>query len=124
MVRSTVTKHTAHRVSSEWQNNQRDRRASKRFSVERTVRYRILDDGSAGMSGVGKTLNISSAGMLIATERLLSPGMQLQVEIDWPLQKDARVSLKLIAMCTVVRSEIGATALAGLKIMRHGNYRF
>jgi hypothetical protein len=106
-------------VSSEWQNNQRDRRASKRFSVDRIIRYRILGDGSAGVSGGGKTLNLSTSGMLIVTDRLLSPGMQLQVEVDWPLQEDAPVSLKLIAMCTVVRSEIGAIALAGLKITRH-----
>jgi hypothetical protein len=32
---------------------------------------------------------------------------------------DAPVSLKLVAMCTVVRSELGAIALAGLKITRH-----
>ena len=106
-------------MSSEWQNNQRDRRASKRFSVERIVRYRILDDGYAGVSRIGKTVNLSSGGILIVTDRLLSPGMRLQVEVDWPPQMDATVSLKLVAMCTVVRSEIGATALAGLKITRH-----
>ena len=93
-----------------------ERRSSWRFLIECEIRHRVVD---VEVFSRGKTVNISTGGMLIVTDRLLPAGMQLQVEVDWPPQMDASVSLKLVATCTVVRSELGATALAGLKIIRH-----
>ena len=49
-------------------NLQPERRASKRVSIERRIRYRGVGRGSNGMSGSGTTVNMSSAGMLIATD--------------------------------------------------------
>ena len=93
-----------------------ERRASKRFSIDRTIRYRVMDDGPTGISGNGRTVNLSSGGILIVTDRLLSPGVQLEVEIDWPTPVDTEVALKLIAKCTVVRSEMGPIVLTALKM--------
>lgn len=93
-----------------------ERRSSWRFLIEREIRYRVV---GVEVFSRGKTVNISTGGMLIVTDRLLPPGMQLQVEVDWPSQVDAAATLKLVALCTVVRSEIRAIALAGLKITRH-----
>ena len=106
-------------MSLERINEERERRASKRFSIDCTIRYRILDDGPAGLSGTGRTVNLSSGGMLIVTDRLLPPGKRLEVEVDWPTPADANVTMKLIATCTVVRTEMGAIVLTALKISRH-----
>jgi hypothetical protein len=72
-----------------------------------------------GVLGKGKTLNMSSGGMWVATDQILSPGWRVQVEVDWTVQINNDVSRKLVLMCTVVRVSSGAGAFAGLKISRH-----
>jgi hypothetical protein len=65
-----------------------ERRASKRFSIERRIRYRTLGRGSIGISDSGRTVNMSSVGMLITTDRVLSVGWCIEVEVDGPFQVD------------------------------------
>lgn len=97
-----------------------ERRASKGYSIERTIHYRVVGHGPVGASGSGKTVNVSSGGVLIATDRVLSPGWRVEVEVDWPFQVADKVSRKLVVMGQTVRSENnGAVALTGLKISRH-----
>ena len=45
-------------------NAQADRRHSDRFPIEREVRYRVLNKRSSEETGDGKTVNISSSGVL------------------------------------------------------------
>ena len=82
-----------------------DRRGADRFPIEREVRYKILNRKSADEVGVGKTINMSSNGVLFSTEEYLLPGKRLELSISWPAQLDAKVSLKLVARGRVVRSE-------------------
>jgi hypothetical protein len=70
-------------------------------------------------SGSGKTVNISSGGVLVATDRVLSPGSRVEIEMDWPVKLDGGVSLKLVISGRVVRSNADDVALAGVKILRH-----
>ena len=106
-------------MSSERTNGPQERRTSKRFSVECTVRYCVLGQNPVEVSGSGKTVNVSTGGMLIAINRVLSPGMLVEVEVDWRANPDDRVSLNLVAMCEVVRSESGAVPLAAVEITSH-----
>ncbi len=46
------------------ENAQADRRQSDRFPIEREVRYRVLNKRSNEEIGDGKTINISSSGVL------------------------------------------------------------
>jgi hypothetical protein len=45
----------------------------ERFSIERSISYRVVGRGPVGASGSGKTVNMSSGGMLIETEQVLLP---------------------------------------------------
>ena len=47
------------------------RRKSKRWPIEREVRYKVVN-GQKDISGSGKTINISSGGVLFTTEYTLS----------------------------------------------------
>ena len=85
--------------------DKQDRRAADRFPIEREVRYKILNRKSADEVGVGKTINMSSNGVLFSTEEYLLPGKRLELSISWPAQLDSKVSLKLVARGRVVRSE-------------------
>jgi len=57
---------------------------------------------------------MSSVGMLIATDRGLSVGWRIEVEVDGPFQVDDQVYWKLIVTGSIVRSESGAVPLVAL----------
>jgi hypothetical protein len=95
-----------------------EQRASKRYSIERTIHYRVVGHGPVGASGNGTTVNMSCGGLLIATDRVLSPGWQLEVEVDWPGRAAGQVFVKLLVKGSVVRSR-NDVAMAGVKILRH-----
>jgi hypothetical protein len=93
------------------QGAQTDRRHSDRFPIEREVRYRVLSKRSAEEAGDGKTINISSSGVLFTSEHLLLPGRRLEISISWPAQLNNQCALKLVARGRVVRFEDGRAAM-------------
>ena len=93
--------------------HQSERRASQRFSIEREAVYRVLDD--ARFSGVARTVNISSAGILLATDQRLYPGMRIEVRIDWPAKIAHNIALQLVVHGFVTRLEAQGVALSILR---------
>jgi hypothetical protein len=88
-----------------------DRRGSDRFPIEREVRYKVLSKRSADEAGGGKTVNMSSSGVLFTAEHFLIPGKRVEVAISWPAQLNNKTNLKLVARGRVVRCENGKAAL-------------
>lgn len=88
-----------------------DRRGADRFPIEREVRFKILNRKHPDEGGVGKTINMSSNGVLFTTNQYLLPGRRLEVSISWPAQLNSRVNLKLVARGRVVRCEEGKAAI-------------
>src|SRR5712692_10132617 len=88
-----------------------ERRHSDRFPIEREVRYRVLSKRSGEESGDGKTINISSSGVLFTAEHMLLPGRRLELSISWPAQLNDKCALRLVARGRVVRFEQGRTAI-------------
>lgn len=88
-----------------------DRRASDRFPIEREVRYKVLSKRSADEVGCGKTVNMSSSGVLFTAQHFLVPGKRVEVSISWPAQLNNTTNLKLVARGRVVRCENGKAAL-------------
>jgi hypothetical protein len=103
------------RVTLESLNDRRDstpeRRTSDRFPIEREVRYRVLNKRSNHEEGAGRTVNISSSGILFTTDQLLVPGKRLELSISWPAQLDNKCQLKLVARGRVTRLEQGRAAV-------------
>jgi len=89
-----------------------DRRNSDRFPIEREVRYRTLSyRRGAEESGEGKTINMSSNGILFHTEQTLLPGRRLELAVAWPAQLNNGCPLKLVAKAKVVRSDANTAAV-------------
>src|SRR5277367_2053272 len=93
-----------------------DRRASDRMAIEREVQIRFLNRKDGDKSADGKTVNISSSGILFTTDQMLLPGRRLEMSINWPAQLDNKCALKLVARGRVVRFEDGCAAF---EIMQH-----
>jgi hypothetical protein len=85
--------------------NMLDRRGTSRFPVREEVRYRVLHAKSLNVTGVGKTLNIGSRGILFTTEERLPMGKLVEVAVNWPARLGGSCPLKFVAVGRVVRSE-------------------
>lgn len=88
-----------------------DRRGADRFPIEREVRYKVLNKKNIDEMGAGKTLNMSSTGILFTAEHLLLPGKRLEVSISWPAQLNNKTPLKLVARGRIIRYEDGSAAM-------------
>ncbi len=86
------------------------------MAIEREVQYRILGRKEGELAGLGKTVNMSSAGVLFTTVLTLLPGRRVELAIDWPAQLDNKCALKLVARGRVVRFEGDRAAI---EIMQH-----
>jgi hypothetical protein len=88
-----------------------DRRTSDRFPIEREVRYKVLSKKNGEEIGVGRTINMSSTGVLFTTEQLLLPGRRIELSISWPAELNHRCALRLVARGRVVRFDDGKAAM-------------
>lgn len=88
-----------------------ERRRSSRFPIERELRYKTLNQRAESLAGNGKTLNISSSGVLFTSDHDLPVGTRLEVSISWPAQLNEKVFLNLVARGRVTRHTKGQLAL-------------
>ena len=89
-----------------------DRRTSQRMPIERDVRYKVLAGKTITQVGTGKTVNMSSGGVLFTTETLLPKGERVELSVSWPAQLNDTLPLKLVAMGRLVRCEDTQAAIA------------
>jgi hypothetical protein len=107
----SCSRHTEGEQVNSNDNAQADRRHSDRFPIEREVRYKVLNKRSNEETGDGKTINISSSGVLFTVEHMLLPGRRMELAISWPAQLNNKTALKLVARGRVVRFEGGRAAI-------------
>jgi hypothetical protein len=89
-----------------------DRRSSNRLPIERDVRYKVLLGRGNSKMGLGKTVNISSGGVLFTTEDLLPEGERVELSVSWPAQLNNTLPLKFVAMGRLVRCEDNQAAIS------------
>lgn len=88
-----------------------DRRASQRFPIEEEVCYKVRVNKNQLLIGKGKTVNISSRGILFTTEHGLEPGLRVEISVNWPAQLNGDCPLKLVASGKIVRVEADRAAV-------------
>ena len=93
-------------------NGKQERRAKRRFRIEQEVRYRLLYGHRIAEMGVGRTVNISSGGVWMTTETVLSPGLPVELSISWPALLNDVCPMKLMIYGCVVRSNERGAAIA------------
>ncbi len=93
-----------------------ERRASKRFAIRCKVQFKTSHKRSAIFVGSGKTLNISSSGVLVESDCDLPVGKRVELFIHWPVQLNEKCGLKLVTKGTVIRR---ANEEFAVNIIRH-----
>jgi hypothetical protein len=92
---------------------ERERRVHCRYSICAPVRYRIKEKVAGLIAhGSGRTVDISSGGVLFESNSPLKPGVELELSIAWPLSLGKSVGLTLWLTGKVVRTEQNRSAVA------------
>ena len=79
-------------------------RVNGRYPIALDVQYKLLSGNRAGRVGSGKTLNISSGGVLFETDQQLPASGVVELAIKWPFLLREVCSLKLVMRGRIVRS--------------------
>ena len=87
----------------------RERRLAIRFPIEMELNYRV--GVKSGTWTPGRTINISSSGILILSDTTPVCGSKVDVALTWPRKLDGRVPLRLVVQGRVVRAEEGQAAV-------------
>jgi hypothetical protein len=94
------------------QNTEYERRSKKRFHIEQEIRYKMLYGQRIAETGVGKTVNISSGGVLITTQNPLTAGMPVELSMSWPVLLNDSCPMKLMIYGCVIRSSEKGAAVS------------
>lgn len=95
--------------------NEGDRRSWPRYPFEAALEYRIIH-GRRVATGRGKTINLSSRGVLFQSDQAVAEGMQIELAIAWPARLNNVAGLTLHVTGRTVRSQ---GKCAAVKISRH-----
>ncbi len=93
-------------------NGERERRSKRRFQIEQDIRYKMLYGQRIAETGVGRTRNISSGGIWFTTETMLTPGMPVELSMNWPVLLNDSCPMKLMIYGCVIRSTDKGAAVA------------
>jgi len=88
-----------------------DRRLGVRFPIDCALRYRVSGEKSENADGSGRTINMSSSGILFVTANPVAPGNRIQLWVSWPAKLNQKCAMNLVLRGTVVRAERGAVAV-------------
>lgn len=88
-----------------------ERRGTNRFPVREEVRYRVLHAKHANLSGIGRTLNFGSSGILFTTEGVLPLGRMVELSVNWPARLGGTCPLQFVATGRVVRADPDKAAI-------------
>ncbi|MFB3829295.1 MAG: PilZ domain-containing protein [Bryobacteraceae bacterium] len=89
-----------------------ERRGKHRFRIELGVQCRVLDRRDVVEGGFGRTVDISSSGVLIRVAARLSPGERIALTLRWPALINEICPVNLVIEGSVVRNTECDTAVA------------
>ena len=96
----------------EYAGTQPERRRADRYPLEADVVLSIQQRGQGPLVVRGRSRDMSSRGLLVATDTSIPCGRQVEAAIAWPAKLDGSRSLKLVIAGRVVREEEGVVAMS------------
>lgn len=87
-----------------------DRRTKRRFPIQLDLLYRVHEGRRSATLGIGKTIDISSRGMIFRSDKEVPPGTRLEVSTSWPAMLHGTCPMRWVVFGNVVRSQDGMTA--------------
>jgi hypothetical protein len=88
-----------------------ERRVHQRYPISLEVEYQLLDATGVKRKGIGRTVNISSSGILVHLEENQSNVNSIQLSVKWPFLLDGLVPLQWIVRGNIVRADGASLAV-------------
>jgi len=82
-----------------------DQRLNRRYPIALEIEYKLLRKGRVERLGLGRTLNVSSGGVLFEANEPLPAGSSIELLMYWPFLLEGVCPLKLVIHGSVVRSD-------------------
>lgn len=81
-----------------------ERRSDRRYDIALNVRWKLIRRRRVLDSGIGKTVDVSSGGLMFETDRELPSGLNIELSISWPVLLHNVAPLQLVVAGRVVRT--------------------
>ena len=88
-----------------------DRRADRRYPINAKVEYRIANRRKVIETGYGRTIDISTTGVLFESRIPIPRGLKIVLIITWPASSPGASRLELHAEGRTVRTVYDCTAV-------------
>ena len=92
-----------------------DARSRTRFPIVADLEYSLLKAGRVTRKGHGKTVNLSSTGLLFESDKALPPDRRIKISVMWPVLLAPGVGLTLHITGRTVRAQNRCTAVRSEK---------
>ncbi len=89
---------------SETDNIAGDRRYDRRYRIELELRWKLLRRRKIRDAGAGRTVDLSSGGILFDATRPLPVGMNVELSISWPVLLHNVAPMQLVVSGRILRS--------------------
>src|SRR5579863_2746399 len=91
--------------------HRRDQRLHRRYPLTLDVEYKLFRKRQVALHGFGKTLNISSTGVLLSVHDSLPIAGLIELAINWPRFLEGFCPLKLKIRGRIIRSDVKEAAV-------------
>jgi hypothetical protein len=88
-----------------------DRRADRRYPIALRLQYKLIAKGGVQCLGSGRTINISSRGVLFESDDAMPTSGQIELVLNWPFALQGVCALKLIMRGRILRTQEKTVAL-------------
>jgi hypothetical protein len=92
-----------------------ERRRDRRYPIALDLRWKLIYRQKVQGEGVGRTIDLSSGGILFDADRYLPSGMRVEISISWPVLLRDVAPMQLMISGRVVRSNESQVAIQGTK---------
>jgi len=88
-----------------------ERRYDRRYRIDLEVRWKLIRRRKVRDTGAGRTIDLSSGGILFDATRQLPVGMNVELSISWPVLLHNVAPLQLVVTGRIIRSNGSKTAI-------------
>ena len=93
-----------------------DRRADRRYRLSLDLWWKLVRRRKVMASGQGRTVDLSSGGILFVAGHALPVGIDVEMSISWPALFRNRHPMRLVALGRIVRSDGNRVAI---RLLQH-----
>jgi hypothetical protein len=88
-----------------------ERRYDRRYRIDLELRWKLIRRRKVRDTGSGRTIDVSSGGVLFDATRALPVGMNVELSITWPVLLHNVAPLQLVVSGRIVRCDGSKTAI-------------